>query len=84
LVKLHPRLVIMTSEFNLVHCFAWVYTTSSVSHDNSFRIALEKSIPDLYENTGTAQMEGEAIVKITKSFRHDQERMQMKKTFILL
>jgi hypothetical protein len=52
------------------------YSAISVSHDNSLRISIKKSIPDLVKNIGTAQMEGETIVKITKSVRHNQEKMQ--------
>jgi len=55
------------------------YSAISVSHDNSLRISIKRSIPDLVKNIGTAQMEGETIVKITKSVRHNQEKMQEEK-----
>jgi hypothetical protein len=52
------------------------YSAISISRDNSLRISIKQSIPDLVNNIGTAQMEQEMIGKITNSVRHNQQRIE--------
>lgn len=52
------------------------YSAISIAHDNSLRVSIKKSVPELVKNIGTAEMEKVMIGKITKSVRHNQQKIQ--------
>jgi TPP-dependent trihydroxycyclohexane-1,2-dione (THcHDO) dehydratase len=49
----------------------------AVSQDNSLRKAIKKSIPELFDNVGSAQTEKELLAKAVRLLKANREEMEV-------
>lgn len=58
-------------------CMGMYVSAIAVSQDNSLRKAIKKSIPELFDNVGSAQTEKELLARAVRLLKANREEMEV-------
>ena len=58
-------------------CMGMYVSAIAVSQDNSLRKAIKKSIPELFDNVGSAQAEKELLARAVRLLKANREEMEV-------